>query len=306
MVQMKEWKSIDEQLGILQSRGMQISDSTKAKDILQRVGYYRLSGYSYPFRDKNSDDSLKDHFVSDTHLSDIFDLYVFDKRLRLLSLDALERIEVTMRVNVSYELGKLNRKAHIEPDCFNKGKRKDFNDWQRQYKRLKRRSEHRAFVKHNLRDYKELPIWVAAEIFDFGTLSRLFEIMRRPERDLIAIKHNIDGGNILEQWLKSLNYVRNVSAHHERLWNNNIMDHSSMPRDLNNVHLMNIAKTSQYRIFRYLCIMQYLLKTICPQSTWGVRLRDHLIGFPTPANNQIGLGQLGVVEGWQHWTLWDI
>jgi abortive infection bacteriophage resistance protein len=112
---MKNWKSIDDQLGLLKSRGMAISEPIRAKKALERFGYYRLSGYWYPFKQADDDGTILDQFIPDTHMSDAVDLYVFDKKLRLLALDALERIELALQVDIAYRFGRRDDCAHLKP-----------------------------------------------------------------------------------------------------------------------------------------------------------------------------------------------
>lgn len=101
---MKPWKSIQDQIDLLKSRGMLITDEALAKQHLSRIGYYRLSGYYYAFRKRipvpnmpKPTKKVLDEFIPDVTLKDVVDLYVFDKRLRLLVADALERIEMQFR-----------------------------------------------------------------------------------------------------------------------------------------------------------------------------------------------------------------
>ena len=298
---MKPWTSIDDQIALLKSKGMVITDDARAATSLERFGYYRLSGYWYSFRAKGADGKILDHFAPDTHLRDIVDLYVFDKRLRLLALDALERIELALQVDVASTLGREHPAAHTLPQFLNQKfvQNGQAARWATKYQQLKDRSKRRAFVRHNLDTYGELPVWVAIEIFDFGALSHLYKMMRRKDRDRIAAKYGLSGGNVLEQWLKSLTYIRNISAHHERLWNNNVKDHAAVPPQFS-----RIAQTNQYRTFRYLCIMQVFLSQICPRSTWRDRVRAHLLDFPTPANGKVHLSDMGVVDGWEDWDMW--
>lgn len=96
----KPWISFEDQLQLLKARGMQVDDDAAALDYLERIGYYRLSGYWYPMRqiDKEESDLQKapvrsDRFLPESRFEDAVRLYVFDKKLRLLALDALERIE---------------------------------------------------------------------------------------------------------------------------------------------------------------------------------------------------------------------
>ena len=123
MVYSRPWKSFPEQLELLQSRGMVVTDEAAALDYLARVGYYRLSAYWYPFRkfelEQNSgtgklSTKAMDAFHKDTHFVDAVRLYLFDKQLRLCLADALERIEISLRVDLSYLLGKRSSFAHVE------------------------------------------------------------------------------------------------------------------------------------------------------------------------------------------------
>ncbi len=298
---MKQWKSIDDQLAILKSRGMAISDPIRAKKALERFGYYRLSGYWYPFRQTNGVGTIADQFVADTHMSEAVDLYVFDKKLRLLALDALERIELALQVDVAYHFGRRDPCAHLRPDLLqqkfvNNGR---YEKWQERYRNLEHRSGKTGFVKHNNKTYGELPIWVAVQILDFGALSHLFEMLPMDIQTKIAGKYGITNGKYLIQWMRSFSQIRNASAHHERLWNNHIKDHSSVPPQL-----IDIAKTDQYQVFRYFCLMRFFLKQLCPKSNWHIRLRDHLHNFPEPSNSAVTLQDMGAISGWEEWKLW--
>lgn len=115
----KPWKSFEDQLKLLKARGMQVDDNAAALDYLERIGYYRLSGYWYPMRqiDKEESEHQKapvrsDRFLPGSRFEDAVRLYVFDKKLRLLALDVLERIEMAVRADVAYVLGKRHPMAH--------------------------------------------------------------------------------------------------------------------------------------------------------------------------------------------------
>ncbi len=122
--QLKPWKSLDEQLAILQSRGMLIDNIDSARSYLERIGYYRLSGYWYPMRsskligeNNQITIAIQDSFIEGSHFEDVVKLYVFDKKLRLLLLDALERIETSLRVEIAHLLGQKHKTAHKEKNC---------------------------------------------------------------------------------------------------------------------------------------------------------------------------------------------
>src|SRR5690606_8635323 len=118
----KPWTSYADQLQILQQRGMQVTDSAKALEYLERIGYYRLSGYWHDMRQWHRDATgqrvVHEEFKSGTQFQDVVALYVFDKRLRLLALDALERIEIALRVDLSYRLGQKGAFSYQDPANF--------------------------------------------------------------------------------------------------------------------------------------------------------------------------------------------
>lgn len=313
-VQVKPWKSIDEQVEILQSRGLQIEDSDRAKRYLRRLGYYRLSGYWYPFRqfreasDAQSAELRQDNFVEGSRFGDLIKLYVFDKKLRLLALDALERIEMSLRVDVAHLLGERDARAHENPACFhgNFGNRIDPNNgktghqiWLEKYQQQVRRARHTPFVVHNLDKYGCIPIWVAIEVWDFGMLSTLYAGMKHQDKNVLADKYGATDGNKMASYLRSLNFIRNVSAHHTRLWNVNVVDRSSLPQGEHWQQLNNA------RPFFYFCLMQMFLRVICPTSTWGQRLNT-LINedFPVVESGAIKTGDFGLIDNWRTWELW--
>ena len=124
MAPLKPWRSFQEQLETLKARGLLVDNDSAALDYLRRIGYYRLSGYWYPLRMIDPIASAaqrkpvrRDEFVPGSRFEDVVRLYVFDKKLRLLALDALERIEMAVRVDVAHLLGKRDPLAHLRADC---------------------------------------------------------------------------------------------------------------------------------------------------------------------------------------------
>jgi len=84
--------SFPDQLAQLQQRGLHVTDPDRALHWLRRVSYYRLSAYFLPFKNGES-------FRPGTEFNDVAGLYIFDRKLRLLVLDAIERIEVALRTS---------------------------------------------------------------------------------------------------------------------------------------------------------------------------------------------------------------
>lgn len=316
MKPLKPWMSFADQLQRLKDRGLGVENDAAALDYLERLGYYRLSGYWYPMREIDAAASLAqnkavrlDTFVAGSRFEDVVRLYVFDKKLRLLALDALERIEMAVRVDVAHLLGKRDPSAHNNPAClhgnFTKqvipkgadaGKTKH-QVWLAKYQSLLNRARNEPFVAHHLQEYGGLPVWAAIEVWDFGLLSKLFAGMQYGDQQTIAAQYGAPNGTTFAKWLRSLNFMRNVSAHHSRLWNINVLELSPAPTGW---PALNPA-----RPFLYFCLMQQLVKVICPNSSWGQRFKDLLASdFPTVANQSISLTDFGVCAGWEGWALW--
>src|SRR5690625_129193 len=123
MPDLKPWKSMSDQLALLKGRRLLVDNESAALDYLARIGYYRLSGYWYPLRELDKHASLQlrrpvrsDQFVSGSPFADVVKFYVFDKKLCIMSLAALERIDMALRVDVAHLLGERDPQAHQNPD----------------------------------------------------------------------------------------------------------------------------------------------------------------------------------------------
>lgn len=295
----KTWKNFDEQLALLKSRGLIIVDENNAKKYLKNVGYYRLSGYFYSFRQKDlrQPKSRLDDFIADSEFDDVRKLYIFDKKLRHLALDALERIEIALRTNISYVLGEYGATAYKDSQYFND----KFNhaEWLDTHEKLLEREKHNSFVKHHHQYYDDMPIWVVSEIWDFGTMSKLYKGMKSEDKDKIAKLYHLKSGTHLQTHLHAFNLIRNISAHHGRLWNRNMVFSANLKglepefRQLNSKNM-----------FVYFCLMKRMLDVICPNSTWGERFLALLNEFPQVKNGAVSLRQMGVDIEPTAWELW--
>jgi abortive infection bacteriophage resistance protein len=327
----KYWKSYEEQLDLLIARGMELTDRQRALDALERIGYYRLSGYWFAFRERSGplvmlDGNGKkpgkvkegtvvlDQFKSGATFQNAVDLYVFDKQLRLLVMDALERIEIALRVDISHTLGKLDTFAYLKPELFHG----DFgsklepgsgvsrhHEWLGKHAQLISRSKE-DFVRHNKDKYGlPLAIWVACEVWDFGTMSTLYSGMREIEQDAIARQYRVNNGRIFATWLRSLNYLRNVCAHHCRLWNRNIVSQPKLPSpgELPWHESFVLDSHARARCFLLLLIIRHLLRAINPASSWPERMQTHLQNFPELSHLGLNLAGMGAPAHWaEHWN----
>ncbi|MGF1548710.1 MAG: Abi family protein [Thiotrichales bacterium] len=325
----KPWKSHEAQLELLTSRGLVVTERSKALEYLHRIGYYWLSGYWFPFRERSGQLTLLDEqgrkparskkvetialdeFRPGAAFESAVRLYVFDKKLRLLAMDALERIEIALRVDISHTLGASDRFGYLDPALFHPAFSQELDgkkgvtrhhEWLGKHAQLINASKE-EFVRHNKTKYGlPLAIWVACEVWDFGTMSRLYAGMRVVEQDTISAKYGVDDGRIFITWLRSLNYLRNVCAHHSRLWNRNIVDQPRLPPAtevswvapfVDNVHL-------RARCFLLLRIARHLLRVVNPNSSWPERMKTHLKEeFPDLRHLGLTLAGMGAPDGWE-------
>lgn len=327
MSYLKSWLSLDQQLDQLQARGLHVSDRDKALSCIQRIGYYRLSGYWFAFRERSmlccelsGPHSGKpqdkgqlltlDNFKPGASFQNAVDLYVFDKELRLLATDALERVEIALRVDVSHTLGRLDPFAYLKRDLFHplfsEVPHKDrgltrHHEWVTKHAQLISRSKE-EFVSHIKSKYGlPLPVWVACEVWDFGTMSTLFGGMREAEQDAISARYGVNNGRVFASWLRSLNYLRNVCAHHSRLWNRNIVDQPKLP-SVNEVSWVAPFTNNGHalaRCFLLLRILRHLLGVINPTSSWPARLKTHMESFPDLSHLGLNLAGMGAPADWQ-------
>ncbi|MGN6210509.1 Abi family protein [Asticcacaulis sp.] len=315
----KPYLTQGDQATLLQSRGMKIDDLDKAKACLSRINYYRLSAYWYPFRKSEVQvDPLSgapkkivlNDFRDDTDFVTIMELYVFDKKLRMIVMDALERVEVAVRADITLQLGKVSPWAHRDPAALDgkfartphptKPASTQHQEWLANIDEKARRSKE-DFVKHFTFKYagERLPLWMTSELWDFGALSIFYSGMKRADRDAIARRYGANlTGREFSSWLRCLNDVRNVCAHHSRLWNRPL---SSQPRWTPTGQFPDLDKlgppAAGHRLYSAIVVLHVLLCRIHPSTPWLQRLSDHLKTLPQ--NPIVTLSSAGFGAGWE-------
>lgn len=142
-----------------------------------------------------------------------------------------------------------------------------------------------------------MPIWVAAELWDFGMLSRLYEGLQKRDRDAIAARFAPLEGHVLVNWLRMLNFVRNTSAHHSRLWNRTLPDPVRLPplSDCPELLALHADPLARRKLFAAFTCLRVLLKGIDPKSDWHKRALAHLWTFPS--SDLCSLASAGFASG---------
>jgi abortive infection bacteriophage resistance protein len=282
-------------LEILKDRGLNCSDVADAVPLLRSVGYYRLTGYLYPFlRAPKS----AHHFKLGSSLGQAFNLYEFDREFRLLVFDQIERIEIAVRsaiVNIMCaETGDvfwLTNPSHFA-DSTKFNKTLALIDKELQVSR-------EDFITHFKQAYEEAypPSWMAAEIIPLGLLTRVYEnISNNRTRKRIAQYFGLNIP-VFTSWMTIVTLTRNICCHHARLWNRFLslraltMSRPTTPWISNNVQ--------QGRIFFTLCILKHFVDIIRPQNTFKQDLMSLLTKYPT-----VDTRAMGFPVEWQEEPLW--
>ena len=300
-----------DQVSLLKSRGLIVDNEPEAEHLLRAIGYYRLSGYWYSYRRHLNGADRDDQFVEGTTFRQVVRLYDADRRLKLHVLDALERIEIGVRVLIGFTLGRRGAYAHLDAGNLDGrstqssgGRPSTYDRWLRKMLAAQTRSSE-DFVLHFQHKYDgRLPVWVMTEILDFGSMSYLFQGLKSSDRNEIAARldildrHSDGNGGALANWLRVLNYVRNVCAHHSRLWNRNLVDQIA-PSHLRSIpdldHLAD-REVSHFRIYSTLCIVAFLLARVGQGPHWAAQVSGLLSAEITACGRS--LHELGFPSGW--------
>ena len=308
--------TIDQQITLLEQRGLAIPDKARAKRHLSNVSYYRLSAYMLPYRVLDASGSHLDQFVSSATWDDIYNLYKFDRKLRLLVFDAIERIEIALRTQMIYQLSH-KYGPHWQDDStifrasqFNPRTEKKydvFQDVQRHINEQLTANKKATFIEHYLNTYDTPPTppsWMSIELLYFSELSKICQNLNsRSDRTDIAKAFSVKNDNVFCSWLHTLNYVRNICAHHARLWNilMDITPSKYVNNDLNMIWLSpaEVQTVQSSKLYYTLCIILYLLETVNPKTNFRKHFRNLLTKYPN-----VNVGYMGFPAGWENHPLW--
>lgn len=217
MKPVKPFKTLDEQVEILLSRGLIVKNKKVAKKYLSTINYYRLSAYTLTLR-KN------DKFYKNVKFEDILEIYYFDMELRHALMQLLESIEVSMRTHISYRHGEA-----YGPLGYKKSEnfaRKEYHDdfLKSCNMCIDKFAHNEIFIKHHNDVYgRKYPIWVLVETLTFGTLSKMFSNLKKNIQKEISRQYykNIPV-RYLKNWLHAATIIRNICAHQGRLFNRKV------------------------------------------------------------------------------------
>lgn len=300
--------TIADQIALLKSRGMLFHNEANAPQHLENISYYRLKGYWW---DTQKDYTLHS-FNPNIYFEDIIARYNFDRQLRLILFDAIERIEIALRTKMIYHLSiSYGGLWYLNPSIFQKTTitinhvtntihqhtidelRKEFN-----------RSQE-IFIKDHKYRYpnQDADSWKILEVASMGTLSKLYKSLEHqlPEKAIIAKEMGLNLHTELSSWLEAITYVRNIIAHHSRLWSRNMV---KIPvEQINNpMGLWFDTPLTPVQIkkpFLIVSSMIYLCNKVAPNHDIKIQILNLLAVNPT-----IPIYKLGFFNNWNNQPIW--
>lgn len=281
---------VTDMLNRLSNRGLVIDDQMQAENVLNTIGYFRLLIYMRRFQDRTG------QFHQSAKFSDIVELYEFDRKLRLLTIDAIERLEVGLRAALS-NIMSISHGPHWHQD------QSHFEDLVKHHgvlaKIIHATSNKKSIaLKHYRETYREPPtppIWLTCEKLSFGTLSCMFSDLKIDKRKAVSKPWGFSEV-LLVSWFRSLTDLRNECAHHGRLWNTYFMSNSPAAP---NTYREDFGPDASF--YNRACVIYLLLKSLGKDRWWKESLLDifasNPIVLPTP--------HLGFPHSWETRKLWQ-
>lgn len=292
-----------DQLLQLKKRGLKIIDDSKALHLLEVISYYRLSGYWYPMlADK------KNHlFKPESSFETAFSIYKFDRELRLLILRELEKIEIAIRSKMIYVLSRSrNSFWYLETANFS-------NPVKHAGTLAKIATEYSRSDEDFIQAFKNKysdpmpPSWMMLEVSSFGSLSSLYSNLIPGVDKRVIANHFGLSDKVLSSWLHSIVYLRNLCAHHSRLWNREMQIQPIIPRKPHHDFMTQASYLSQEglvlplnnKFYFILSMVIYLMNTINPKHTLQLKFKAILQNHPT-----IDPRAMGFPIGWESEPIW--
>ncbi len=254
MLYLKKPLTVEEQINRLKERGLLISDINLARKYLSHISYYRLAGYWWPMQENDENHNFK---INST-FENVIKLYNFDAELRLVLFDVIEKIEISLRTKLIYHLSHdFNPWWFQDPDLF-----KDTPALVKSLEKIREevdRSKDR-FIKEHKRKYKKdlrfPPSWKTLELSSLGGLSKLYGNLKNTvaAKDRIAIEFGAVNHTFLPSWLQSIAQIRNLCAHHNRLWNKNLPGTVKLLPKPPFAWIKNVPKPHEFRVCSNKCV----------------------------------------------------
>jgi len=285
--------SLQDQALQLQHRGLVVTDMARLVRYLNHIGYYRLSAYCLTYEVPPAAGQARTHqFQDGTRFEQVLALYIFDRKLRLLVMEAIERCEVAVRTGWAHGMSmRHGAHAHMDSECF-KDPWQHMQDLAKVAKDIHQSRE--TFVEHYRKQYTSPllpPIWAVVETMSLGSLSRWFANSNSTDaKKEVSQSLGMPNIEVLEQVLHALTPLRNACAHHSRLWNRRFpIQLPAVKKYQASLVSPNSPKHQAHYLYNYLTILALVMQQINPRSTWAGRV-SRLITSELPQPQHAAMG----------------
>lgn len=288
--------SFQQQIQQLSARGLVIQNPQRAAHLLQSISYYRLSGYWHPFLA----DKEKHLFKPGALFESSFKLYCFDRELRALIISELEKIEIAVRASIIHVLSEqVGPFGYLDPAIY-KNPQKFYGHLHPKLNEEFSRSDE-EFIRAFRAKYTDPlpPAWMAMEIVSFGTLSKLFSALKAGKQKREIANHFGLAESVFENWLHCMVYLRNICAHHSRLWNRTLSIQPQLPLSPKRIYIQNRNVRSD-RTYFVLVMIRYLLQTVNPKSGFVKKIKLLLARY-----DNIDTKAMGFPSNWGKDPFWQ-
>lgn len=249
----------EEQVEYLKSKFLKIDDEDKVKKYLLTIGYARFKSYFKLFCNNNG--KFKNNFSFD----DLLVIYIFDRKLRNLFLDALERIEITIKnsivdtISIKYD----NPYFIYNEKLFN-------NNYNEVFKKIRENIWYQSNKTINL-DKDKIPCWLISQDLTFGCLCALYGELNGLDRQEIADKFYLKN-KVMLSWLLSVSASRNICAHYSVLWNR-LFGIKPMNIKFNKNIILDFDKSND-KFYSQFYVISYFMLLISPNTSWISKVID--------------------------------
>ncbi len=286
--------SFEDQIRLLRSQGLEIKDEKKALRVLQNVSYSRLKSYLVPLME----DRVTHRFRPGASMDDAYALYGFDRRLRELIFHEMEKIEISIRARMGYvSSGSDSGYWYMNPDYFrSKGEHREL---MRHLISEVQRSDNDAIKRFYEKYSNPLPpCWLALEATSMGTLASIFAAMKPGILRIKIAGHYGVSDSVFCSWLHHLVYIRNMCAHHNRLWNKTLSVPALIPDTYRDI-FPEQQPDAQNHVYLTLCVIKYLQNTVKPTNSFAQRLKALIHNSPV-----VDTALMGFPAGWEDDPFW--
>lgn len=291
--------TIAQQIQQLKSRGMLFTDETAAAHFFSTISYYRLQGYWWD----TQCDRIQHTFQPNTYFENIIERYNFDRHLRLILFDAIERVEIALRTKMIYHMSlKYGALWYLDCSLFNDSV-KHASQLTHIFREFGYSQE--IFIKEHKRKHpnQQPESWKILEVVSMGTLSKIYKNIAHqlPEKTIIAKDMGLHIHSELSSWLEAIVYVRNIIAHHSRLWSRNMV---KRPKDDIASPMFNwldlpLTDVQKKKPFLIISTLVYLSNKVAP----GHHIKDKILELFTN-NPNVPIYKLGFLNNWKNQSIW--